>query len=186
MKKKIILEDVIVDGEIKVGKKCRICGVLKPLEDYHKHSNCVGGRDNRCKSCERERLGYVKTIKRSKVVKEVNKGKEVISKICTKCDLIKPISEFNNQPDGLLGKDSHCRECKTYYREENKGRLSEKHKEYYKENADNIKQKASDWYYWNYERARKTRNNYYKENKEELLKKNKIYRTKNQEQRHKK
>lgn len=33
-------------------KKCKKCGQVKPFSEFHKHSQCKYGIDNRCKSCK--------------------------------------------------------------------------------------------------------------------------------------
>jgi hypothetical protein len=38
------------EGEI-VSKKCSNCGVIKQIDDYSRNSECLGGRESRCKSC---------------------------------------------------------------------------------------------------------------------------------------
>lgn len=164
-----------------MGKRCKVCNVLKKLDDFYKNSRCIGGKDNRCKECERKRLGYKKTIKRSKVEKEIINGKEVISKLCTKCDVMKQLDDFNEQPDGLFGKESHCRTCRGDYREQNKDELSLKSKEYYNSNQDLIKKKSMMWYRSNHDKAIRTRKNYYESNKDKISELNRIYRMKNRE-----
>ena len=42
---------------------------------------------------------------------------ELISKVCKKCEIEKPLTSFNNQTTGKYGKRSTCRECQN---EENK------------------------------------------------------------------
>lgn len=32
-------------------RKCKKCGVIKPLTDFHRHPTCVGGRLHSCKKC---------------------------------------------------------------------------------------------------------------------------------------
>ena len=33
-------------------RKCRVCGEIKPITDYHKSSKGVNGRDSRCRDCK--------------------------------------------------------------------------------------------------------------------------------------
>lgn len=165
--------------KLEEGKACKVCGEFKGFENFYRNTRLKDGRDNRCKECERIRLGYKKTIKRSKVIKEMVNGQEVVSKVCTKCDKLKALADFNDQPDGLLGKESHCKECRAVYRVENKESLSQRAKKYYEENVDTIKWKTSKWYLENYERARERQKDYYESNKEEISVKSKEYRVKN-------
>ena len=37
-----------------MGKKtCSACGELKPYTEFHKHPQCVGGVNSKCKDCRR-------------------------------------------------------------------------------------------------------------------------------------
>ena len=57
-----------------------------------------------------------------------------MNKICTKCGVEKPLSEFNKHKVSKDGHQAHCRECKkklsAQYWQENKERLLEKQKAY--------------------------------------------------------
>lgn len=33
-------------------KRCKKCGIIKPFSEFHKHSQCKYGIDNRCKACK--------------------------------------------------------------------------------------------------------------------------------------
>lgn len=75
-------------------------------------------------------------------------------KICSKCNIVKPLSEFSKCSTSKYNHKSACKECmKLYYNEnidiikeyltKNKERILKNHKEYYKENKNNIRIKAN-------------------------------------------
>ena len=41
-------------------KTCSSCGEVKPLEAFHRHPNCVSGRNSKCKECRKpsSKAGY--------------------------------------------------------------------------------------------------------------------------------
>lgn len=42
--------------ELKPPKKCALCGVMKPLADYHKKRGTKDGHRSRCKDCRKKRV----------------------------------------------------------------------------------------------------------------------------------
>lgn len=103
------------------------------------------------------------------------------TKICSKCGIEKPITEFRNKWYSKYNKYylySHCKECEKEYDnkkgKENKKRYYEKHKEEVKERSKR-QQENNHEDYINYMK------NYYQENKDELLIKNKEYVNRNKE-----
>lgn len=93
------------------------------------------------------------------------------TKICIKCKIEKPITEFRKCGKYIR---SECKECAKkllkIYRQENKEHLKEYQRKYNQENLERIKQ-----YRKNYSK------NYYQENKENIKNKSKEYYTKNKE-----
>lgn len=74
-------------------KECKGCGVLKPVEEYHKASHLVGGRRNKCKECVAAYMkspsivlaqsNYAKTLKGREIRKtyaSTDAGKETARK----------------------------------------------------------------------------------------------------------
>jgi len=67
-------------------KKCNICSIIKPFEDFNKSSQHKSGRRNYCKSCQKnmnlkysEKLGEELKLKRKKWAEE-NKDKVKLSR----------------------------------------------------------------------------------------------------------
>lgn len=48
------LVEIVVDGESVSAKDCSMCYTIKPLTDYNKRKNGLGGRDSRCRKCYNE------------------------------------------------------------------------------------------------------------------------------------
>ena len=107
-----------------------------------------------------------------------NEG-NLISKECSCCHKVKPVSEFNKHKSRADGLHSECKECRKKYRQENKDkikqykkqyqkdnaeRIKEYHKQYRKDNADRIKQYQKD----NTESLKEYKKQYYKDSAESL------------------
>ena len=90
----------------------------------------------------------------------------LISKECTCCHEIKPVSEFNKAKGELDGLQLKCKECLKKYRQENKERRKEYIKIYNKENKDKIKERRRKYYQKNSDYIKEKSNKYYQENKE--------------------
>lgn len=78
-------------------KTCSKCSRELPMtsEFFHKHKLHADGFHSMCKECRG------------------SKKKSTIGgfKICSICNIEKPLDSFNNQAAGYLGKRSYCREC---------------------------------------------------------------------------
>lgn len=73
---------------------------------------------------------------------------EVLTKICSKCEVEKELSAFNNLKKSSDGKKPSCRECQAIYRKEYYSKNREKelqmHKEYCKDNREKVKKMRAD------------------------------------------
>ena len=118
-----------------------------------------------------------------------NEG-NLISKECSCCRKIKPVSEFNKCKRELDGLQLKCKEClkkyrrenkehrKAYlkiYNEENKDKIKEKRKKYYQKNSDYIKEKSNKYYQENKEVKKEYQKGYYKNNFDMIKEKKKQY-----------
>jgi len=93
-------------------KKCKVCGAVKPFNEFHKNKTGEGGVRNVCKIC---RLFSIRQERRSQKPKKRKKGK---TKMCSKCEVEKHVSEFyedNGRKDKLK---VHCKECMNKARKE--------------------------------------------------------------------
>ena len=141
-------------------------------------------------------MGKKQVLKRN-----YDKEGNLISKECSCCHKIKPVSEFNKNKrdaDGLVLK---CKEClKQYYQEnkeskkeymkeynqknkehikeynqKNKERIKEYKKIYRQENKDKIKEYHREYWQENKDDIKEQRKKYYQENKDKIYEKNREY-----------
>jgi hypothetical protein len=95
-------------------KRCRECGIVKPVDDFSPEPRNRDGRQGRCKACRnvlREQWvrpeGYV----------------EPVEKACSRCGEVKPIGEFTVNHSYLLGgREARCRSCLNGQRREYRAR----------------------------------------------------------------
>ena len=95
------------------------------------------------------------------------------TKICTKCEVKKELSEFNKKLNGKFGvayicKTCHSEQLKKHY-QENKNQYFNRHKKYYQENKEKIAESSKKYYQQSKEKRRNHVKNYYQQNKEKLL-----------------
>lgn len=93
----------------------------------------------------------------------------ILSKVCTKCNVEKPVTDFYKNKQNPTGYLSSCKKCaeeykrnnprsKQYfseYREKNRDRIREYHKDHYEENKESIREKQNQTYSPEKTRARK-------------------------------
>lgn len=111
--------DIPIKGTI---KKCNICKCKKPSEEFGRNRCSKDGRESRCRKCMRE-YGRKVYNKNKKLPLIVTKD----SKICSKCNIEKPINEFHKR----LCRNNGTPMCKKCYREYrmNKWRNNEEYRE---------------------------------------------------------
>ena len=101
-------------------KRCTSCGLVKPLDDFHRNAHHKDGRSYDCKRCRG--VGYWNQpldVKRRKRALRIQRGyqtagprerSEVDKKRCVICHQLLPLSVFRPDcvdPDG----GSECAEC---------------------------------------------------------------------------
>lgn len=115
----------------------------------------------------------------------------LIAKECTKCHVVKFVSEFHKcsgTKDGLISK---CKQCQKQYYENNKEYLKERRKQRYENNKEYEKEYSKQWCKNNKEYVKERRKQRYENNKEyekehnkQWCENNKEYRKKYMKQRH--
>ena len=91
----------LIDGK----KECTECNELKVLEDFYKKSTGPHGRTNMCKDCTNLK-------RKEKHVPKVREDKSLLTeKVCAKCKILKPRSEFRSEKRNANGMSSRCRDC---------------------------------------------------------------------------
>lgn len=85
-------------------KVCSKCKIEKLLDDFHKHKLSKDGHRHECKECvskiEKDRAEYYK-----------NNLIIITEKRCSRCNIIKPVSEFNKKSYSKDGYSPACKNC---------------------------------------------------------------------------
>jgi len=98
-------------------KRCSVCKETLAQTEFSTERRCKDGLKTQCKTClkkkEEERVArYIQYRKDYKL--------NISRKICTKCDKVKPMSEFQRKKRTFDGRMSSCKECKKEYRKRKK------------------------------------------------------------------
>ena len=99
---------------------------------------------------------------------------EEIFKVCTKCKLNKPLSDYANCKRGKYNKQPKCKKCNKSYREDNSDRITTYLNNYYQENKEDLIVKNTKRVQDNYEAVQEYKKKWYLENKEEIVEKAKV------------
>lgn len=99
---------------------------------------------------------------------------EEILKICTKCTLNKPLSDYSHCKRGKYNKQPKCKDCNKTYREENREKINTYLNNYYQENKEELIIKNTQRVQDNYESVQEYKKKWYLENKEEITEKIKL------------
>lgn len=167
-------------------KICYGCKQEKPIEQFSRKKRTKDGLDVYCKACisikskqyreahkdrinEQKRIDYWKSKERAeeKTAKQLLEG----TRVCTRCGLEKPLSEFGKRGNG--GFYSQCKACvnermaqyvkdnhdiviqrKREYHRTHKAQIDSYNKQYYLTHKDEVKQRVKDWEIANPERAK--------------------------------
>lgn len=106
---------------------------------------------------------------------------EILTKKCTKCNLIKLLDNFNYHPHGKYKKRSTCRECEKVYNASVAEARNKKAREYYLLNKEIFRQKHKEYRDNNKEKVSEQGKKYYNENKEATLTRSKKWYHNNKE-----
>jgi hypothetical protein len=108
-------------------KKCNICKLILPIDQYAKDCNTLDGYNSFCKSCRRDR---------DKDRKEYNLNNPIIdevpfTKICTKCNIEKDHTEYNINRKTIDNRSHICIDCtpKSTWTKEQQRASEKKYKE---------------------------------------------------------
>ena len=93
-----------------MNKKCPKCNEVKRLDDYHYASHTKNNRQTYCKVC----MSKIDKIKRDKY-RSIGPTVIKTNKVCLKCNIDKPISEYPISRDKADGHVSYCKKCWTEY-----------------------------------------------------------------------
>jgi hypothetical protein len=127
-----------------VNRTCTKCHETKPLEGrFYRHATNKSGYHAWCKSCCIEQTLAHK--KHKQLERDNNLTNHVIasSRVCTKCLIEKPLSNFYRDRMSLTGYRSDCKTCNTKrttaYQKQNPEKATEYQRDYYSELGRAIK-----------------------------------------------
>ncbi len=180
-----------IEEKIISSKACSICKKEKPAtpEFFDRKTSGVNGLNNICKICKSNirKKKNAHSFKFCIQTKRGNSKNEIVSKFCSDCGRIFPVSSIyfpfdKKTKDGLSAK---CRQCskkifKTY-NEKNKKTIKEKEKKRRKKNKKNISEYLKKWRKKNKEYGKKYSKEYTKKNRKKISEKSKIFRENNRE-----
>lgn len=121
-------------------KQCTKCGEVKSVEDFPKDKRRADGRASSCRTCQAKLNNAWKARQEKKVGPRRAKIEAALvagEKQCTKCGIVKPLSEYHKDKRSGDGHYSHCRVChyqmtETYAQTEHgKEIISKSHKKTY-------------------------------------------------------
>ena len=93
-----------------------------------------------------------------------------MSKMCTKCGVVKPLDGFHRNKGGVDGRRSHCKECVREYK-----------RRYHEENRDKRLEYARRYHEGNRDKRREYRRRHYEENRDKELEYQLRYREENRD-----
>lgn len=164
-------------------KICNKCKTEKDVSLFNKRYDSASGIRSICKECV---LNYSKSKRKLKIKLE----EEVkISKVCSKCKLDKPFSQYGKNKSSKYGITSSCKECENEYKRNNIEKIRLRDKLRYYKNIEKRKSLAAikrDKERSNPDKVlqvRKYLKNYYQDNKEAVQKQGKQYRVLHAEKR---
>jgi len=95
----------------------------------------------------------------------------VTEKCCTKCGVVKPLSEFSKSKQHKYGHTSQCKACRRQYYQDHKAETSIYNAHYRKEHMDEDAERSSRYYKEHKEELLEYQRQYRKDHKEELAEK---------------
>ena len=87
---------------------------------------------------------------------------ELEYKQCTKCDILRPLSDFGKNKSHKDGRQYTCKQCRRQYRIDNKDNIDryridnkDNNRQYYRDNKDDIIEKSKQYYRDNKDRRKR-------------------------------
>jgi len=96
-------------------KQCKKCGMIKPMETFHKDNKAKDGKFSWCKPCVKVYKKKLYMKKKSKKQHEVLAPLEPKEKRCAYCKKVKYHSQFYNSIQTPDGKQYYCKKCSNKY-----------------------------------------------------------------------
>ena len=104
------------------------------------------------------------------------------TKVCRKCGVEFPLSEFHMKQGTQDGKNGACKRCVKQYQMDNKERIAECKKQYYCANKEQISMQHSEYYYANKMHINEMQKKYREDNKDKITEYHKKYREDNKDE----
>ena len=112
-------------------KKCKKCGEVKPLNEFHKEKRSKDGHNTKCKRCRSKQRKQHYEDNKDKVKEQQAKYRKT-----HKEEILKKQKEY---------RDNTKEQAKQYYKN-NKGWILERTKQYYKNNKNKIQKQMKQYY----------------------------------------
>lgn len=98
-------------------KCCAGCKETLAQTEFNMERRSKDGLQSRCKNC-------IKKSRKERVARYIQYRKDyklnITRKICSTCDKVKPMSEFQRKKRTFDGREGRCKECKKEYRKRKK------------------------------------------------------------------
>jgi len=92
-------------------KRCSYCKEQKPFAEFNKNKAGVHGLQARCRPCTSQYTQEYKEKRKQEGVKKV-----VQSKVCARCNIEKPRSQYNKRTVSIDGLNVYCKPCQRVLR----------------------------------------------------------------------
>ena len=168
-------------------KKCKKCNVVKDVCEFGKRKDAKDGLRNHCKRCRKE---YQTDYKKNKTSIAENKDKDKKAKLalfkegnkkCSKCAIIKNVSEYYKAANSKDGFGMICIECDKEkgrkYDNTNKEKVSDRKRIYRNNNKGLFRERNRQYEEANKEKIAERKRIYYKANKDRIIKRGTRYET---------
>ena len=125
--------------DVKLEKKCNICGKVLPISNFWKRKASKDGYSHYCKDCFSK-----KSKARKKRLKERGFPEELLpdEKLCGNCGRVLPRDLFRRDSTTSDGLDTRCKECRNEYYREYSSRPEVKQKKWEYKHQPEVMEKA--------------------------------------------
>lgn len=154
-------------------KKCRVCGVTKPVSGFYKHETGKDGYRNHCIECvaKRQKARALERKAKRRAQKALEDSLKT-TRVCTCCGVEYPFDMFHKKEDGKFGISPRCKPCSSEYSKKKRLEDPEKNKlrckAWYGRRSEEYKARQAEYRKANKESRKEYVKKYYRENKERL------------------
>lgn len=107
-------ENACQDQLFVVEKHCPDCNQTLPADAFRRNASVAGGLSHYCKKCYRLRdaVGYQRKRERLGKVVRARPVLDADEKRCSRCGVVKPLSDFHRAASQAKGRSCYCKECR--------------------------------------------------------------------------